>query len=71
VVLHRRSPARCITDLGRLGMWTLENIGSGVEGLSMAVFTRVLQWSKEATDVLLVDVRKDMKNKAIHAYWPM
>ncbi|KAF6831314.1 methyltransferase domain-containing protein [Colletotrichum plurivorum] len=54
-----------------LGMWTLEDISSGLEGLSAAVYTRVLGWSKESLDVLLAHVRNDMKNPAIHAYWPM
>ncbi|TDZ35512.1 putative methyltransferase tdiE [Colletotrichum spinosum] len=54
-----------------LGIWTLENITSGLEALSAAVYTRVLGWSKESVDVLLAEVRKDMKNTAIHAYWPI
>ena len=37
----------------------------------MAIFTRVLGWTKEETDVFLVDVRKDMKNTKYHAYWNM
>lgn len=53
-----------------LGAWTLENISSGADGLSAAVYTRVLNWTKEELDVLLAQARKDMKNKAIHAYWP-
>lgn len=52
-------------------MWTLENITSGLEALSVAVYTRVLGWSKESVDVFLAEVRKDMKNTAIHSYWPM
>ncbi|KAF9873172.1 hypothetical protein CkaCkLH20_09335 [Colletotrichum karsti] len=54
-----------------LGLWTLENITSGLEALSVAVYTRVLGWSKESVDVLLAHVRKDMKNEAIHSYWPI
>ncbi|RDW68160.1 hypothetical protein BP6252_09556 [Coleophoma cylindrospora] len=54
-----------------LGMWTLENISTGLEGLSLALFTRGLQWSKEELEVFLVDVRKDMKNTRIHSYWPI
>ncbi|KAI8150971.1 putative methyltransferase tdiE [Colletotrichum sp. SAR 10_70] len=54
-----------------LGLWTLENITSGLEALSVAVYTRVLGWSKESVDVFLAEVRKDMKNTAIHSYWPI
>ena len=52
-------------------MWTYENISSGLEGLSAAVYTRVLGWTKPELDVFLAKVRKDMKDPRIHAYWPM
>ncbi|KAK2674582.1 hypothetical protein RAB80_009566 [Fusarium oxysporum f. sp. vasinfectum] len=45
-----------------LGSWTLENISSGLDGISSALFTRVLGWSKPQLDVFLIDVRKDLKN---------
>ncbi|KAH7174524.1 S-adenosyl-L-methionine-dependent methyltransferase [Fusarium flagelliforme] len=54
-----------------LGSWTLENISSGLEAISSAIFTRVLGWSKPELDVFLTDVRKDIKNTSIHAYWPV
>lgn len=54
-----------------LGMWVLEDLGGGLEGLSLALFTRVLGWSKEETEVFLAGVRQDMKNTRIHAYWNM
>ncbi|KAF5962590.1 methyltransferase [Fusarium bulbicola] len=54
-----------------LGSWTLENISSGLDGISIALFTRVLGWSKPQLDVFLTDVRKDLKNPSIHAYWPI
>jgi hypothetical protein len=53
------------------GMWVLEDMGPGLEGLSAGLFTRVLGWSKEELDVFLVDVRKDMKNTKYHTYWNM
>ncbi|KAH7169999.1 S-adenosyl-L-methionine-dependent methyltransferase [Dactylonectria macrodidyma] len=57
--------------LKEIGTWNLENITSGLEGLSAAVFTRVLGWTKEELDIFLVDVRKDLKNTAYHTYWPI
>ncbi|CAG9947092.1 unnamed protein product [Clonostachys rosea f. rosea IK726] len=51
--------------------WTLENISSGLDAISSALFTRVLGWTKPELDVFLVQVRKDIKNPAIHAYWPI
>jgi hypothetical protein len=52
-------------------MWALEDIHGGLQGLSLAFFTRVLKWSVEDLEVFLVDVRKDMKNIRIHSYWSM
>lgn len=54
-----------------LGIWTLENISCGLHGLSSAVFTRILGWSAEELEVLLGQVRKDLKNTEIHSYWPI
>jgi hypothetical protein len=38
-------------------------------GLSLAIFTRALGYSKEELQALLVDVRKKMKDYKIHAYY--
>lgn len=51
--------------MGNLGSWI------AVEGISVAAYTRVLGWTKEDLDVFLKQVRRDMKDRAIHAYWPM
>ena len=52
-------------------MWNHENISGGLESLSLGLFTRCLGWSKEEVEVFLVDVRKEMKDTKIHAYYPM
>ncbi|RDW67593.1 hypothetical protein BP6252_08989 [Coleophoma cylindrospora] len=54
-----------------LGAWELENATTGLEGLCMALFTRGLGWTKLEVDVFLDRVRADMRNRSIHAYWPM
>jgi hypothetical protein len=54
-----------------LGAWAQENIAIGADALSVAVFTRVLGWTKEEFDVFLAKVRRDMRDLKIHAYWPM
>jgi hypothetical protein len=54
-----------------IGMWNLENTTSGLEGFSMAPFTRALGWTKQAVEVFSVGVRREMKDRQIHAYWPM
>jgi hypothetical protein len=57
--------------LKELGRWNLTNSLDGLEGYSMAVMTRAHKMSPEAVQLMMVDVRKDMKNRRIHAYWPM
>ncbi len=54
-----------------LGSWQMVNVLNGLQGFTMALYTRVLGWSKEEVEVFLADVRKDMQNKAIHGYWNM
>lgn len=49
-------------------MWVNANFVGGIEGWSMALFTRVLGWSKEEVMVLAAQCRADLKNKNIHAY---
>jgi hypothetical protein len=54
-----------------LGMWTQANLLSDLSGLSLAIFTRVFEWTAEELELFLVGVRKDIKNTGIHAYIPM
>ncbi|EKJ77672.1 hypothetical protein FPSE_02170 [Fusarium pseudograminearum CS3096] len=56
-----------------IGQWQNMNLDhfKGLEALSIAVLTRVLGWSQEEVTVFLAKVRKDVNNKAIHAYWPV
>lgn len=51
--------------------WTQANLLNGVGAMSMAVFTRVLGWSSERIETLLVKVREDLKNQEVHAYSEM
>ncbi|KAK1993101.1 methyltransferase domain-containing protein [Colletotrichum falcatum] len=54
-----------------LGTWVHENAMMGLEALCLAIFTRVLRWPKENVDVFLAEVRNDLRNREIHAYWPI
>lgn len=53
-----------------LGAWSYENIISGIEAWAMAPFTRGLGWKKEEVEMFLIEVRKDLKDRSIHAYYP-
>jgi hypothetical protein len=39
-----------------------------IEAYGLALFTRVLGWSNEETQVFFVGVRKDLKNRNVHSY---
>lgn len=54
-----------------VGAWTMENFSNGVQGFTMAYFSRVLGWSQEAVEVFLVGVRKELKDRRKHGYFPM
>ncbi|OAL30015.1 hypothetical protein AYO22_01921 [Fonsecaea multimorphosa] len=54
-----------------VGLWTLANIGDGLDGLSMALLSRGHGWTREQVLGYLPAVRRDLQDKRIHAYWPM
>jgi hypothetical protein len=54
-----------------VGLWNQANTLDGLEGFSMAIFTRVLGWTPEEVTIFLIRVREDTKNRKIHNYWPM
>ncbi|KAF6831670.1 methyltransferase domain-containing protein [Colletotrichum musicola] len=54
-----------------LGLWQHENMMAGIEGFTIAPFTRALGWSPMEVQVFLAEVRKDMKDRSIHAYSPV
>lgn len=55
----------------RIGLWTFHDFASSLTGISVALFTRGLGWTTTELEVFLVDVRKDMQKRSIHAFWPM
>ncbi|KAF9874119.1 methyltransferase domain-containing protein [Colletotrichum karsti] len=52
-----------------IGLWTQASLLAGIEGMSLALFTRTLGWTREETMILCMQVRAEIKNKDIHAYW--
>ncbi|TKW59929.1 hypothetical protein CTA1_9882 [Colletotrichum tanaceti] len=54
-----------------LGLWQYENCVEGIEAWTMAPFTRALNWTKEEVNMFLIDVRRDAKDRGIHAYNPV
>jgi SAM-dependent methyltransferase len=54
-----------------LGAMQMTNNLEGISGLTMGVYTKALGWPREAVELFLVDVRKDMLNRNIHSYLTM
>ncbi|KAF9875172.1 methyltransferase domain-containing protein [Colletotrichum karsti] len=55
--------------LKEMGLWVQASLLPGLEGMSLALFTRVLEWSKAETIVFCSHVRQDVKNLGLHGYW--
>ncbi|OLN88616.1 hypothetical protein CCHL11_01775 [Colletotrichum chlorophyti] len=54
-----------------LGIWNGENMATGLEAFSLAALTRGHDWSRAEVEVFLMDVRKEIRNRGLHAYWPV
>lgn len=54
-----------------IGAWVQENLHTGIEGITMALFTRYLGWSKEEVLVAAMEYREALKNRTTHAYIPV
>jgi hypothetical protein len=54
--------------LKEIGRYNLCSLLMAVEAYALALFTRVLGWSNERTQVFLAGVRKDLKNSKVHSY---
>ncbi|KAF6808582.1 methyltransferase domain-containing protein [Colletotrichum sojae] len=53
-----------------LGAWSNENFLRGIEAWTLAPLTRALGWKRAEVDVFLIDVRNEIKDRSIHAWWP-
>ncbi|KAM5347433.1 hypothetical protein ACJ41O_010438 [Fusarium nematophilum] len=54
-----------------IGAWSYENMSTGLQAFSLALFTRVLGWSSEEVEVFIASVRKELRDRTIHGYWPI
>ena len=51
-----------------LSLWLQHDMTSGLEAISMALFTRVLGWEKDKLGEFLHRVKSDMRDTRLHAY---
>ena len=59
--------ALIIREQKMIGTWNLLNMLEGIEAFSMALFTRFLGYTAEEVQVLISDVRKDLRDPKIHS----
>jgi len=75
-VVEERFPAAIGTwprdkDDKLVGLYWTANMLDGINGISSVALRRGLGMSSEALELFLVDVRRDLKDRKIHGYWPM
>ncbi|KAL1303102.1 hypothetical protein AAFC00_006543 [Neodothiora populina] len=54
-----------------IGVYTLENTKQFVSAIALKLWTKYLDWSPEAVEMFLVEVRKDLDDRKKHYYWQM
>ncbi|MCJ1250308.1 hypothetical protein MMC30_007534 [Trapelia coarctata] len=54
------------TRLKTIGVWHLEQLKMGLQGIAMGLLTRSLGWSAEEVEVFLVGLRKELNDKSLH-----
>jgi len=50
----------------QIGLLNWTALWEGLKGLSLRIFITILGWSEERLEMLLMEVREDMKNPNIH-----
>jgi hypothetical protein len=51
----------------RIGAYNVTVLYEGLQGISLRPFTKILGWTPDELELLLVDVRKDLRNPKMHA----
>ena len=54
-----------------MGLWMLTNALEGMSAISMAMMTRSLGMPSDEVELMLVDVRRDAKDKSVHSFFPV
>jgi len=57
--------------LREAGKFALGAMLYGLQGVSLAIFTRFLGWEVLEMEVLLAKVRKEWNQRKVHSYWPI
>ena len=54
--------------LKKIGALEMMNVIEGAQGFGLRVFEKVFGWTKEQTELVMVDFRRDVKNRSYHQY---
>ena len=54
-----------------LGLWASVHLDMGMEGYTMRLFTMMLGMSAEEVHVLCTEIRAQLRDRRVHAIWPM
>lgn len=55
-----------VTKYREIGAWTFIALIEGLEALALSAFTNLLGWKIEEVQALIVNVRKELRDKSIH-----
>lgn len=58
-------------DQKTIGAWNLVQVEDGLEAFTLRLFTQFLGWKTEEVQVLLANVRKDLRDPKIHAQFDL
>lgn len=54
-----------------VGSWNLVQIEEGLEAFTLRLFTQMLKWDTKEVQVLLADVRKNLRDPKIHTQFDL
>ncbi|KAJ9617191.1 hypothetical protein H2200_000912 [Cladophialophora chaetospira] len=57
--------------LRQAGMFGLVNLLDGIHGISLKIFTGLLDYSLDDLETLLSACRREIRDRAVHSYWPV
>ena len=58
-------------ELKEVGLFQLAAMLEGIDGLTLALWTRCLGWSEDEITVFLAKVKKEFRSSKVHSYWPL
>ena len=57
--------------LRECGAFQLVAMLEGIQGLTIAAWTRFLGWREEEVEVFIAKVRAEWRSRKVHSYWPL